>query len=142
MPTDTTAIKIVLNGGAEIEGQMVNELVIQLDHLLEPVPVNTQCVPSHILERDEAMRNIIAFAGKRFREKAERFTLEYLAGCESASSETITDAARKAGIVPHDDRAFGPVYFSLSRAGKIVKAGVCTRRKGHGTSGGTLWRLA
>jgi hypothetical protein len=110
--------------------------------LLEPVPVNSQCVPSHILERDEAMRNIIAFAGKRFREKAERFTLEYLAGCESASSETITDAARKSGIIPHDDRAFGPVYFSLSRAGKIVKAGVCARKKGHGTSGGTLWRLA
>jgi hypothetical protein len=40
--------------------------------LLEPVPVDTQCVPSHILERDEAMRNIIAFAGKRFREQAER----------------------------------------------------------------------
>jgi hypothetical protein len=115
--------------------------------LIGPAPglseaIHSGGVPSHILERDEAMRNIIAFAGKRFREKAELFTLEYLAGCESASSETITDAARKAGIIPHDDRAFGPVYFSLSRAGKIVKAGVCARRKGHGTSGGTLWRLA
>jgi hypothetical protein len=124
---------------AEIEGQMES---------YDPAFTTRACageysgVPSHILERDEAMRNIIAFAGKRFREKAELFTLEYLAGCESASSETITDAARKAGIVPHDDRAFGPVYFSLSRAGKIVKAGVCARRKGHGTSGGTLWRLA
>src|ERR1044071_6204623 len=77
------------------------------------------------LQRDEAMRNIIIHAGRRFKEKAERFFLDYLAKRpQGATGEEITDAAKAAGIEPTggcDDRAFGPVFYGLSRAGKIEK---------------------
>lgn len=77
-----------------------------------------------------------------FRERAAAFVLGYLAQHGISSGELVTDAAKLAGIKPPDDRAFGPVYASLSRKGRIVSAGFCARRKGHGTAGGRLWRLA
>jgi hypothetical protein len=77
-----------------------------------------------------------------FRESAQAFVLGYLAQHGVSSGELITDAAKLAGIRPPDDRAFGPVYGTLSRSGKIVAAGFCARVKGHGTAGGRLWRLA
>lgn len=77
-----------------------------------------------------------------FRERAAAFVLGYLQQHGTSSGELITDAAKLAGIKPADDRAFGPVYATLARAGKIVAAGFCARRKGHGTAGGRLWRLA
>ncbi len=46
-----------------------------------------------------------------------------------------------AGLVPHDDRAFGQVYAGLSREKLIVKCGCCDRIKGHGTAGGVIWRV-
>jgi hypothetical protein len=77
-----------------------------------------------------------------FRERAAAFVLGYLAQHGISSGELVTDAAKLAGIRPPDDRAFGPVYGTLSRQGKIVAAGFCARVKGHGTAGGRLWRLA
>jgi hypothetical protein len=93
-------------------------------------------------QRDEAMRAIVEFAGKKFRDNAAGFVVKYLIERKKASSEEITDAAVLSGIVPLDQRHFGPVFMSLARAGKITKAGSCHRRKGHGTSGGVIWRLA
>lgn len=75
-----------------------------------------------------------------FKERATAFVLAYLERHGTSSGELITDAAKLAGIRPHDDRAFGPVYASLARSGQIVAAGFCARRKGHGTAGGRLWR--
>lgn len=77
-----------------------------------------------------------------FRERAAAFVLGYLAQHGISSGELVTDAAKLAGIRPPDDRAFGPVYATLARKGRIVAAGFCARRKGHGTAGGRLWRLA
>lgn len=77
-----------------------------------------------------------------FRERAQAFVLGYLAQHGTSSGELMTDAAKLAGIKPHDDRAFGPVYAVLARRGLIVAAGFCARRKGHGTAGGRVWRLA
>lgn len=77
-----------------------------------------------------------------FSERAQAFVLEYLRVHGVSSGELITDACKLAGIKPPDDRAFGPVYSKLARAGFIEPAGFCARRKGHGTSGGRLWRLA
>ena len=57
------------------------------------------------------------------------------------AGEVITMAAKLYGIVPHDDRAFGPVYHGLSRRGQIVKVGTVRRERGHGTSGGNVWAL-
>ena len=48
---------------------------------------------------------------------------------------------KAAGIVPHLDQAFGPVYAALARQGLIVRTGYAPRRRGHG-SPGPVWRLA
>jgi len=77
-----------------------------------------------------------------FSERAAAFVLGYLAQHGISSGELVTDAAKLAGIRPPDDRAFGPVYATLARRGRIVAAGFCLRRKGNGTAGGRLWRLA
>lgn len=92
-------------------------------------------------DRDEAMRAISAHAGQRFRREAEEFVLAFLRRNGETPGEFITDACKAEGIVPHDDRAFGPVYCALAKAGKIIKVASCQRRKGHGTNGGIVWRL-
>ncbi len=90
---------------------------------------------------DRVERNADEFF-REFSRKAQSFVLEYLQRNGDASGEAITNACRKAGIVPHDDRAFWPVYLALARQKKIEKVGFCSRTKGHGTSGGVVWRLA
>ena len=60
---------------------------------------------------------------------------------ESYLGEDITDACKAAGIVPHEDRAFGPVYLALARQGAIVRVGYMARRRGHGAPA-PGWRLA
>ena len=99
-----------------------------------------------MVERDKAMQRVEARAERvdvRFPVKAQNFVICYLSDHwrGEASSEEITDAAKKAGIIPPDDRAFGPVFMTLVRAEVIEKSGICARRKGHGTSGGNIWRL-
>lgn len=111
---------------------------------LQDLPLFAPRLSEAATARDEALRNVTARAERSdvlFLERARKFVLFYLSRCGEASSEEITDAAKANGIRPPDDRAFGPVYLSLSRRGLIVKAGVCLRKKGHLTSGGTLWRL-
>jgi len=80
-------------------------------------------------------------AGTIFTARASRFVLDYLGAHGASSGEVITDACKAAGIRAHDDRAMGPVFMSLSRAGLIEKAGFCVRNKGHATGGGNIWRL-
>ena len=58
-----------------------------------------------------------------------------------ASGEKLTDLAVAYGFRPHDARAFGAVFGSLSRRGLIRCVGYCERRKGHGTAGGRIWGL-
>lgn len=74
-------------------------------------------------------------------EKACAWVLSHLAKYGPTSSEYLTDGMKLAGMVPHDDRAFGQVYRKLSTDKVIVKCGSCDRIKGHGTSGGRIWRL-
>lgn len=80
-------------------------------------------------------------AGEDFYTRACAFVLSYLGKHPVASGELITDACKLAGIRAHDDRAMGAVYGALSRRGLIEPCGDCPRKKGHGTSGGRLWRL-
>lgn len=77
-----------------------------------------------------------------FRERAHAFVLGYLAQHGPSAGEDITDAAVMAGIKPAELRAFGPVYATLARRGLIACVGYCARRRGHGTAGGRVWRLA
>jgi len=102
-------------------------------------------MPLWAQKRDVALDRVTARAERTdvlFSGKATTFILHYLQVNGATSSEKITDACKRAGIIPPDDRAFGPIYLSLARAGLIIKTGVCIRKKGHGTSGGNIWRLA
>lgn len=74
-----------------------------------------------------------------FAGRAADFIVAYLRENGPCSGETLTDACKAAGIIPHNDKAFGGVYMALSIRGKIRKAGFCQRRKGHATAGGTIW---
>jgi hypothetical protein len=69
---------------------------------------------------------------------AEAAVLAYLTTGES-SAENIVAACKRAGHVPHDDRAFGKIFASLSRRGVIVKAGSTPRYNGNPC---WIWRLA
>jgi len=87
--------------------------------------------------------------------KAQRATPDFLARAKAVvlahlgrhgptSGEDLTDACKAAGLRPHDDRAFGGVFMSLSK--RSMPMIVClradlVRRHGHGTSGGRLWGL-
>ena len=101
--------------------------------------------PDYLRDRDVAMQQVTARAERTdvlFPGRATDFVVQYLYYHGEASSEEITDACKKAGILPPDDRAFGPIYHALARAGLIVKTGQCARRKGHGTAGGNIWKLS
>jgi hypothetical protein len=93
-----------------------------------------------------------AAAGEACLAKAERVAgfdaaaargaiLELLADGVARSGEQLVDHCTRAGIVPHDGRAFGPVLKSLAGGGLIEAVGFVTRAKGHGTAGGRLWRI-
>lgn len=72
---------------------------------------------------------------------AREFVLRYLRYHDKAPGERIVLAAKKAGHVPHDDRAFGPVFGSLKKRGRILDVGHCFRARGHGASGGRIWAV-
>jgi hypothetical protein len=76
-----------------------------------------------------------------FGERARDFVVAYLGVHGQASSEIITNACKRAGITPPDDRAFGGVYQVLARRKVIRYVGPCPRFKGHGTAGGRIWAL-
>lgn len=95
--------------------------------------------------RDAALAQVSENAEEHapgFAERAQAFVLDYLRQNGPASGEAVTDACKAAGIVPHDDRAFGSVYMALSRRGLIRKVGHAMRRKGHGCAGGNIWEAA
>ena len=91
--------------------------------------------------RDTAMARVRRNAGEDFAARARSFALEWMRGKGEVSGEDITDATKAAGIIPHQDRAFGPIYSGLAREGRIVRTGYAPRRRGHG-SPGPVWRLA
>jgi hypothetical protein len=92
-----------------------------------------------------------AAAGKACLAKAERegfntdaaraAVLQLLADGRARSGEEIVDHCQRLGLVPHDARAFGPVFGTLARRGRIEAVGFVARAKGHGTAGGRLWRI-
>jgi hypothetical protein len=70
---------------------------------------------------------------------AEKFIARH--GAAGVCGESVTDWLKTQGHRPHDDRAFGAVFGGLSRQKRIVCIGHTDRRKGHGTSGGKIWRI-
>jgi hypothetical protein len=75
-------------------------------------------------------------------DRARAAVLEVLSDGQARSGEQLVDHCQRLGIVPHDARAFGAVFLKLKRMGLIEEAGFVARTKGHGTSGGRLWRAA
>jgi hypothetical protein len=97
-------------------------------------------------------RSVGDLAGTACAVKAERvstFTVEaardwvitHLHRHGPTSGEDLVDGMVLAGIKPHDTRAFGPVFASLSREKRIAHYGYAARRRGHGTAGGIIWRI-
>jgi hypothetical protein len=70
---------------------------------------------------------------------AKNYILGYLIKFGRQSGEQLVNAAREAGFIPHDDRAFGPVFSGLSRKGLIRCVGYGCREKGNGTAGARVW---
>jgi len=91
--------------------------------------------------REIQMATVERNAGEDFKARAMAFALEWMRGKGTVSGEDITDACKAAGIVPHCDKAFGPVYAGLARQGAIVRDGYAIRRRGHGAPA-PAWRLA
>ena len=93
------------------------------------------------LLRDEAMLRVAAKAEEAaptFAARAYAFLIRYAAAHPEFGGEDATEAIKAAGIVPHDDRAFGPIYAKAARNGLIRRIGFVPRRRGHG-SPGPLW---
>jgi hypothetical protein len=77
-----------------------------------------------------------------FSQEAQAFIVNYLTVHGPTGGEVLTLRCAEAGIRPHDDRAFGPVFMALARAGRIIKAGSMPRAlRGHHAPGCTIWRL-
>lgn len=95
-------------------------------------------------ERDQAIQQVTQHAEDHrpgFSDEAATFVVHHLRANGPTSSEQLSIACKDAGIVPHDDRAFGSVYKTLATRGVITKVGTVRRERGHGTSGGTVWGL-
>lgn len=74
-------------------------------------------------------------------ESAAAFLLDWLTRHGPTPGETLVSQASAAGHRPHDARAFGAILARLKREGRIEVCGFTRRQKGHGTSGGNVWRL-
>ena len=74
--------------------------------------------------------------------ECQRIVIEVLKREKALTGEVLVVYCREAGQVPHDDRAFGPVFAGLSRQKIIKKIGYGPRHRGHGTAGAIVWALA
>lgn len=74
-----------------------------------------------------------------FRAKALEFIVAFIRQQGQATGESATLAAVLAGIRPHDQRAFGPVYQTAIKRNLIRVIGYVPRVRGHGSAGGKLY---
>ena len=75
-----------------------------------------------------------------FKARALKFIVAYVRQQGETTGENATLAAVLSGIRPSEQRAFGPVYQAAIRAGHIHIAGDVRRVRGHGSTGGKLYR--
>jgi len=92
-----------------------------------------------LAQSNRILEAIDAKTGSEFAHLADAFVLAFLRRQGPASGETITNACKEAGIVPADDRHFGPCFRRLSHAGDIVRGGFTMRTRGHGAPG-IVWK--
>lgn len=108
---------------------------------LSPTPLFDWTPPRWMAERDSAMAQVEANAGPNFKAEALKFIVKFLRENGDQSGEAISAACIKAGIKPHDSRAFGPVMKALLADKLIVRVGECARTFGHGSRGGSIYRI-
>lgn len=92
-------------------------------------------------KRDEGMDRVEKNAGETFAEQAAWFVEDFLEHHPPTSCEIIVNACKRAGIKPHNDHAFGPVFLRLFKQGRIMKAGMTKRFKGHCAPGANIWSI-
>jgi hypothetical protein len=88
--------------------------------------------------RDAGMAQVAGKAERAvpgFAEAAYAFLLHYISRHSEFPGEDLVLAAREAGIEPHDDRAWGPVFKRAARADLIRRIGYVPRKRGHGSPG-------
>jgi len=95
--------------------------------------------------RDKGMKQVLKNAENKGwnGDEAERFIIHRLSqpGYIGETGETIVNAAKQVGIIPHNDKAFGPIFSRLVRRGTIKKDGYRPRTKGHAAPGAVIWVL-
>lgn len=106
-----------------------------------PVPAPEYVSPAAAKARDNAIAALARRSGEDFIRAAGEFVVQHLKTHGPKSAEELTDACKKAGIIPAEDRAFGAVYSTLRRRGLIAHDGYAPRNKGNG-SVGNRWRAA
>ena len=104
-----------------------------------PLDVRARTALKLGMEAGQACLDLTEQADPDFGEKAYQFVVDYVRKSRRVPGENVTLAARLAGIVPRDDRAFGPVFQRAIRAGAIRVVGSAPRVRGHGTSGGRIY---
>lgn len=92
-------------------------------------------------KRDEGMERVERNAGVPFATAAYNFVIDYLEEHPPTSCEVIVNACKRAGIKPHNDHAFGPVFLKLFKDGRTMKTGMTRRFKGHLAPGANIWTL-
>jgi len=103
-----------------------------------PSPTRAEAVAA----RDRGVAAAAGGAGAAFLRQAAEFIRCRLRDAGPSTAEELVDAAKASGIVPLNDRAFGPVMLKLARAGEIEKTGqFVPRRKGNMSGAQPTWRI-
>ena len=102
------------------------------------------CLDDYTTARNRALEQVERNANEAcswFTTRAMSCVLDHLREYGNATGEQLTDACKKAGVLPHNDKAFGAILARLSRSKRIEKVGFAPRTKGHGTAGGIVWGI-
>lgn len=110
------------------------------DDAIAALPIFAQAKAAGLAAGEACLEKACAAGFDSQRAREEILTVLVKAG-GPVSGEELVDHCQRVGLVPHDARAFGPVFKSLVRRGQIEAAGFAARRKGHGTAGARLWRV-
>lgn len=103
-----------------------------------PVPSPEYVSQQAAKARDAAIASLRRQSGEDFIRAAGEFVVEHLRTHGPKTGEQLTDACKKAGIVPESDKMFGPVIQSLQKRGRIYRHGYAPRNHGNG-SVGNVW---
>lgn len=104
-----------------------------------PLDIRVRTARKLGMEAGQACLDLTEQTDPDFGAKAYDFIVGYVRKHRRVPGETVTLAARQAGIVPRDDRAFGSVFRKALQTGAIRAVGTVPRVRGHGTAGGRVY---